>query len=297
MKNHLRRLLRTKDNPLPPIESVNPFTDVGHEAHIGDPILKIDLPIQQTGSEYISGTNYLKALQAGAHQFPWFFDFPIANAEDIKFALKQDEIPAIRRVLVSVLGGRPIHAVAKRVPVSRSAIYNTLNRLYFLTDLDTWTLWGLVRVWDIPITPTEFGTLPDGYRIEEYTAPVICLLCHRVLEHVPLIDQREDFSIIETPRVDMSVGNDHVDRVRGHLIAHFPMFGRPPANERRTPLWWVEGDRRPRRIARRWIDSLEVSAVAHANGHRNQVLPLLPERQLSEVEVRKFYRNLLEKNP
>jgi hypothetical protein len=105
MKNHLRRLLRTKDKPLPPIESVNPFTDVGREAHIGDPILKIDLPIQQTGSEYISGTNYLKALQAGAHQFPWFFNFPIANSEDIIFALKQDEIAAIRRVLVSVLGG------------------------------------------------------------------------------------------------------------------------------------------------------------------------------------------------
>ena len=124
-----------------------------------------------------------------------------------------------------------------------------------------------------------------------------CLLCHRVLEHVPLVDQREDFSIIETPRVDMSDRNDHVDRVRGHLIAHFPMFGRPPANERRTLPWRVEGDRRPRQIARRWIDSLEVSAVAHANLHRNQVLPLLPERQLSGVEVRKFYRNLLEQNP
>jgi hypothetical protein len=290
----MRQLRRTNEAAPPPSKAVNPFLQVDANPHIEDPILKIDIPTKGSGSEDISGAKYLKTLQTGAHRFPWFFEFPIATSEDIKFALKQREVSAIRRVLASVLGGRPMHAIAKRVPVSRSTVYNTLNELYFSSDLDTWTQWGLVRVWDIPAAPIIFGTLPDGYWIEKYTAPVICLLCHRVLEHVPLVDQREDFSIIEIPRENMAENNNHTEMVRGHLVAHFPMFGRPPANERRTLPWRVTGNKVPRRIAKRWIDSLEQTTVAHANQHRNQVLPLLPERQLSEVEVRKFYRGLLE---
>ena len=294
MKKHLRPFRSNAEQPPPSTGPDNPFLNTGSGQAIEDPIMEILLPAPTGNDKYISGAGYMEALQLGAHKFPWFFEFQIATSEDITFSLKQGEISAIRRVLVAVLGGRPMHAISQRVPVSRSAVYKTLHRLYFFTELDDWTLWGLVRVWDVPSARIEPGTLPESYWIGKNTAPVICLLCHRVLEHVPLMDNREDCSIIETPREDMAETNDYTERIRGHLIAHFGMFGRPSANERRTNPWRVpDGGKRPRKIASRWIDLLEPTTVARANSHRNQVLPLLPERQLSESVVRKFYRDLL----
>ena len=295
MRKHLRPPKGTAEQQPVTVGPTNPFLDAASPLDIEDPIVVTQLPTPTANGGYVSGRKYLEALQAGAHKLPWFFEFQIATSEDITFALKQGEIPAIRRVLVSVLGGRPMHAVANRVPISRSAVYTTLNRLYFSTDLTDWTDWGLVRIWDVPVPLIDIGTLPESYWIEKYTAPVVCLLCHRVLEHVPLSDIRGDFSIIETPRDEMEENNNYTERIRGHLIAHFGLFGRPPANERRSiPLRApAKGEKHLRKIASRWIDLLEPTTVARANAHRNLVQPLRPDRQLSESEVRKFYRDLL----
>ena len=275
--------------------SVNPFFEKTQDQVPDDPIIEVDLRYKAlTRNTYLSGQIYMKRLQAGAHNFPWFFEYPFAPPEDIVFALSERNIPAIRRVLVAFLGGRPIKSVAERIPVSRTAVYKTLTWLYYNSDLRDWTLLGLVRVWDIPMTKIEFGTLPMSYTIEQYSAPTVCLLCHRVLQHVPIMDQREDYSVVETPREGFEDLNDQTNRIRGHLIAHFPMFGRPPANERRGLLLRAPTNgRAPRRIAGRWIDQLEKITVATANMQRNRVRPLLQNRELSEVEVRKFYRELI----
>jgi hypothetical protein len=275
--------------------SVNPFLEETQEKVPDDPIIEVDLRYKaRTKATYLSGQIYLKRLQAEAHNFPWFFGYPVAPSEDIVFALSEKTVPAIRRVLIAFLGGRPIKSIAKRVPVSRSAVYKTLTWLYLVSDLRDWTLLGLVRVWDIPATKIEFGTLPPSYTIVPYSAPIVCLLCHRILQHVPLVDQREDYSVIETPRVDFEQDNVQTEHVRGHLIAHFPMFGRPRPNERRSiSLYRPKDGSTARRSAHRWIDLLEEITVAAANGQRNQVRPLLPGRELTEIEVRKFYRDLM----
>lgn len=276
------------------VTDLNPFFKEPEEVP-PDPIIEVDLRYKsRVKNRQLPWRIYQERLQSGAHSFPWFFEYPFATAEDIVFALGQRNIQAIRRVLVSLLGGRPMKAVAQRVPVSRSAVYKTLNWLYFSSDLRDWTSLGLVRVWDVPVPSIDINTIPDGYYVGKETSPTVCLICHSVLHHVPLNDQRRDCSLVETPREGLEENNNLTDRIRGHLIAHFPMFGRPKVNDRvQYPMFFDDPRGTPRPIANRWIDLLPEITVAIANMQRSQTIPLLPNGKLSEIEVRKFYRDLL----
>ncbi|MBT3995114.1 MAG: hypothetical protein HOF01_04880, partial [Chloroflexi bacterium] len=203
--------------------------------------------------------SYSRAIATAVHQFPWFSQFHIAPAERIDYELRRKTIPSIRRVLISYLAGRPMTTVAKRVPTSRRTIYKSIEREIYSAygDLDSWTELGLIRVWDLPQVSFGETDFERSTSFEEECAAVACLLCHRLIGYVVLIDRLYDSAVIAQPNGRFRSYSSRNEKIRGHLIAHF-FFGSRPVPNQRTMFDYGSGGPPRLYIARGgWMDQAE----------------------------------------
>jgi len=169
----------------------------------------------------------------------------------------------------------------------RDAIYE------WHSDVDTWTELGLIRIWDLPVVEFEPTQFPNNIWFRDYQAAVICLMCHRLIGHIVLADRMYDSSLIldTTGRIQYRTeGNQYL---RGHMIAHFHLDGRPWPNEHTDSVfgWWSVipgGD-----VSKRWQDEIDHIAVVSVSNNLGLILPVIKGGSPTEDEVREYYRNLL----
>lgn len=269
----------------------NPFSSL---AEPGRKTIEFDLGAEPDA--LIDPDSYFRAVSMGVQRFPWFGEFHIAPARGIEYELRRRTLPGIRRVLVSFLAGRPMSSVARRVRTSRRTVYSIIRLEIYdgYNDIDRWADLGLIKMWDVPEILFDTTRLPNGIWFVEGFAPVICLMCHRLIGHVPASDRRYDSSFIEGTENRLQTDSDQYERIRGHLIAHFDLYGRPTPNESfETPFGLLS--RNPGKyVATRWLDRVDHVAIGAIWENVNSTLPMIGEASPTEDEVREYYRNLLE---
>lgn len=239
--------------------------------------------------------SYSRAVASAVHPFPWFSQFHIAPAKGIDYELRRKTAPAIRRILFSFLAGRPMNAVAKRVPTSRRTVYKVIEREIYSPygDLDSWSELGLIRIWDLPEVSFGGTSLEGGISFDEYCAATICLLCHRLIGHVVLHDRLYDSSVVADLGGRITAFSRNAERVRGHLIAHF-FFGNRPVPNQRMMINHDSGDRLRVYTARGgWMDHVEPMVAGIAGSDQERILPVTEEGSPTEGELREHYRGLL----
>lgn len=237
--------------------------------------------------------DYISAIEAGARQFPWFSEYRVAPADGIAHELRRRTVPGLRRVLFSYLGGRPMKQVANRIPTSRRSVYQHIKGAVYFGDIHGWNELGLIRLWATPKFKVDPNVLlPDGWLDEDHT-PVICLMCHRSVGHIKLWERPHDSSLLEAADIQYEYGSRAEEEIRGHLISHFFLGGRPKPNESwETVLGWISYNP-GKYLARRWLDQVDPVAITTAHDHRRLTLPVVDGRPPTEDQVRAHYRALL----
>ena len=258
-------------------------------------ILNIHLDLEAEPNALEDPDSYSRAVTAAIHQFPWFSQFQIARAQGIDYELRRKTVLAIRRIMFSYLAGRPMTAVASRVPTSRRTIYKVIEREIYSPygDLDSWSDLGLIRTWDVPQLPFGEIVLEEGFYFEEECAVVVCLLCHRLVGNIVLRDSLNDWSIVAQMHGRFEAFSYKAERIRGHLIAHF-YFGARPRPNQRTMIEYDSGGRLRLYTARGgWMDEVEPMVAGLAGSHQELILPVTEDGSPTESEVREHYRGLL----
>jgi hypothetical protein len=286
MKLKRRKQDQNSDSQVP----VDPFST--QDEH-GIRIIELDF---ESEPEALSDRDtYFRAVSTAALLFPWFGDFHIAPKEGIAYELRQRTIPALRRVLVAYLGGRPMTDAAERVPTSRRTMYKILRGVIYggRADIDTWTEFGLIRVWDLPEVELYWADFGNGIRFEKDQAAIICLLCHRLIGHTFLHKRLYDSALIEEVDGRIKYGSEEHERIRGHMIAHFHLGGRPWPNEHFDSAfgWWsaIPGAT----LASRWLDEVDPIVNGIVPTHIGLTAPVMAGRSPTEGRVREYYRELL----
>jgi hypothetical protein len=285
-------LFQRKQDQIEPYQPViNPFSKRNEPRS-----LRIELDLIALPRALEDPGEYSKALTLGAEKFPWFGDFHIAPSRGISYELRKRTIPGIRRVLFSFLGGRPMTAVAERVPTSRRTTYEVVRRAiyYYSCDIELWTDLGLIRVWDIPQTDMWLAELPNNIVYQEDSPPVICLMCHRLIGHIAIYERSYDSSLVENFSRPVEHETPQVESIRGHLIAHFLLDGNPWPNGSWNTKFGRFSNVPGGNLANRWIDQVDPRAVGTANNHRYLTLPVTGDHLPTEDEVSEYYRDLLE---
>ena len=259
----------------------------------GNPAIYLDLDTEPDA--LVDPDAYSRAVAAAVHQFPWFSQFHIYSSDGIDYELRRKTPPAIRRVLFSFQAGRPMTAVAKRVPTSRRTVYKVIEREIYSDygELDTWSELGLIRIWDLPEVTFGATVLEGEIEFFEDCAAVICLLCHRLIGHVTLYERVYDSSVVAATDGRFEAWVHKNSRIRGHLAAHFYLGERPVPN-RRMMVDYSSGGR-PRFYTARggWMDRVEYGVAGIANVHQDLILPVTEHGSPTEDEVREHYRDLL----
>jgi hypothetical protein len=274
------------DEPL----SNNPFL-----RHKDPDIRQVHLVLEAESIALEDPDSYSQAITTALHQFPWFSQFHLAPVHGIDYELRRKTVPALRRILVSYLAGRPMEAVAKRVPTSRRTVYKTIEREIYSPygDLDSWSELGLIRTWDLPQIPFYVTVLQEGFNYEEECAVVVCLLCHRLVGNVVLHDRLYDSSIVAQINGRFEAFSYRSERIRGHLIAHF-YFGERPTPNQQTMIGYDSRDRLQLYTAKGgWMDHVALEVAGIAGSHQERILPVTESGTPTESEVRDHYRGLL----
>ena len=270
--------------------SNNPFL-----RHKDPEIRHIYLDLDAEPNALVDPDCYTNAIADAVHQFPWFSQFHISSAKRIDNELRRKTAPALRRVLFAFQAGRPMKAVAERVPTSRRTVYKTIEREIYSPygDLDSWSELGLIRIWDLPNVSFGGTALDGGISFEEYSAAVICLLCHRLIGQVSLHDRLYDSSVIADLKGRFSAHSSNAEKVRGHLIAHF-YFGTRPAPNQQTTLGYNSREQLQLYTARGgWMDQVEPMVAGIAGSDQERILPVTEDGSPTEGEVREHYGDLL----
>jgi hypothetical protein len=298
MKTGKKRGFLNKINPIassnrPEFRGENPFTGGESTEYPGPGRVELEFPGSR--GEPLETERYLEILQEGAKRFPWFHELEFEPSDDIRFALSEKTIPAIRRVLIAFMGGGTRREAAARVPMSRSAFYKTIRReIYFGGDTRDWIDLGLLRGFDLPVIEVDMDIESMFPYWCPEDVPQICTLCHRVAGFIPMEFRNYDFTIINDFGENPNRLWYQEEVIRGHLIAHFGLWARPRANDSfEGLLGYRESVSENRRAARRWDLVLDPVAITAAYKNQNKVLPVVDGRQPTEMQLRRFYRNLI----
>ena len=88
-------------------------------------------------------------------------------------------------------------------------------------------------------------------------------------------------------------GSSAEERIRGHLIAHFLLPGRPEPNKGIcTSFGWLSTNPE-KHVATLWSDQVDPVANAAVHTHRWLTQPVVLGRPPTEDQVRAYYRALL----
>ena len=213
-------------------------------------------------SEYVQ---YFAGLEELSHSLPWFGMGEFAPVKEVtSYDIRKRTIPALRRVLISMLAGRPMSQVAARVPTTRRTVYKILSELIYRweNDLANWIEIGLIAIWDGPEVRFSPLELPDKLWFSRGAAPVLCLICHHLIDHVTLKRRHHDSSLIRPGDGRYySDWGDH-DPAQAHLIVHFYLGGAPKPNDNFFNRFNPRARRRGIRvIPERWIDFVPMAEV------------------------------------
>ena len=288
----MRGPFRRKTTPEGDVERVlNPFIESQNDPEfLAERIVEIDFEVKP--GRCGSASAYMRAVEAGALKFPWFHEMPFGAAEDISYALKHGTMPGIRRVLLAFLGGRPMSSVAKRVQTSRSRVYRVIKNLYIGTDIEEVVMLGLAIPWDIPKYELDDYSLPGDIWIGIEGVPVICSLCHRVTGHIELLERFYNSTLVFDPRDRMVEQDREGIKIVGHALSHFPLHRDPFPNRRGVEIEMKSG--RDRNQARRWSDLIDPAITGYIFGDSWQLRPVVEGRSPTDIELRRFYRGLLD---
>ncbi|MDG0866405.1 hypothetical protein [Candidatus Lucifugimonas marina] len=286
MKLFRRNHEQINDEPQPN----NPFL-----RHKDPETLHIHLDLEAEPNALEDPDSYSRAITTALHQFPWFSQFHIASVQGIDYELRRKTVPAIRRILFSYLAGRPMEAVAKRVPTSRRTVYKTIEREIYSPygDLDSWSELGLIRTWDLPQVWFIGIDLEEYFIFEEECAVVVCLLCHRLVGNVALYDRLWDSSVVADISGRFEAFSYRTERIRGHLIAHFYFGERPTPNQQTMIGYGPSNHLRLYTERGGWMDHVAPEVAGIAGSHQDLILPLTESGTPTESEVREHYRGLL----
>ena len=184
--------------------------------------------------------------------------------------------------------------VANRVPTSKRNAYKVIKMAIYdwWGWLDSWTRLGLIRVWDLPeIKLTGSASHPLDYR--PYSAPVICLLCHRLIGHIDIGERNFDSTLLEADDERLRSGDVNLDRIRGHLIAHFLLSGNPKPNRRYPTKFGYFTAYPDREMAERWVDYVGATVIGLIPRNRSSIIPVVTGDVPTHDEVAVYYFNLL----
>jgi len=243
---------------------------------------------------------YREVLRIVADQLPWFGKQPYSPAKEVsREELKSRTLPSIRRILVSFQVGRPMSQIAARVPCSRRTVYEILDELFYRwnSDLRTWVDLGLIAVWDGPKVYFDHMTAPSSEGFWEDSAPIFCLMCHRVVDHVKLVDRLYDSTLVQRNDGRYQVGQRGHPKTQGHMIAHYFLGGRPEPNEPSSSqenLYRMFSGFAGKLNASRWRDRVPVGVVFETQRWAKQPpMPVSKGRMPTRESVIQYYRDLL----
>ena len=217
MIHRIRRLIRSR------LSSLSPRSQVADKERSSHP--------QQSFQGYVYEM---------ADSLPWFGESPFDVAPEARPpqpVLRSR--PYVRRVLLSMLAGRPMSTAADRAGCSVRALYNVLERVIYESRLsliyEHWFELGLLATIEAnPDRPRahgrRYGTLKR--EIEEWHALLFCLVCHRLLFGV-----EDQPSTLPEPDTDPGsawanppiIYPDDLGHVQGHLAVHFRLQDEPVA--------------------------------------------------------------------
>lgn len=243
---------------------------------------------------------YWKALPTVADQLPWFGEEPYSPAKTVsREELKSRTLPSIRRVLVSFQVGRPIVDIAGRVPCSRRSVYEILDELFYRwnRNLATWIELGLIAIWDGPEISFDPMLEPESEQFWEDAAPVFCMLCHRLIDHVRLDSRDYDSTLVQPGDGRYMAGGEDQAKALGHLISHFYLGGRPEPNEPNALLdraYIVFSGFYGKPNANRWRDRVPGGAIYESQKWKRQPPPpVFQGKSPTRESVIQYYRGLL----
>ena len=240
---------------------------------------------------------YSEGIKDLGHSLPWFGHDQLAPPKTISAAdIKNRTVPAIRRVLISVLAGRPFSHAAKRVPTSRRTLYKILSEVIYSwdPDLNPWIELGLVAVWDAPKNKLNLDKMPSRFWDMAEGSPIYCLLCHRVIDYAFLKDRSHDSSLVHP--ADGRLHKDPKTYPIGaiaHMVCHFYLGSTPAPNLRHIGSYGPE-KRHYRRPAKSWLHSKPdgITRLLIFLDFKPP-LPLTNGREPSHDAVEKHYLSLL----
>lgn len=187
---------------------------------------------------------FFEKVAVAIDEMPWFGEPPYQPTLKKKPPRgATEDLPYVRRVLISWLIGRPVSEIATRAGSRSRLVHKIVNRAIYDPDepiLGFWRDLGLVGVIDVP--RARFSQRAwDGCSsygspvLEPWHPMVVCQVCHRPAGHVEYDGEFRAFDnrLIE-PEDRMWEGFvwAEVPETKGHLICHFfleddPIFARP----------------------------------------------------------------------
>ena len=240
---------------------------------------------------------YSEAIKDLGHSLPWFGDKQIAVPKKISSTdIKNRTVPAIRRILLSLLAGRPYTQAAARVPTSRRTLYKILTEVIYRWkgDLNQWIELGLIAIWDAPVNKLDLEKIPSWHWDMCEGSPIYCLLCHRVIDYTFFKNRAYDSSLVhpEDGRFHENPIYEY-DAAKSHMICHFLLNDTPKPNRMQIKLKSPK-KKYYRAAPRSWLfEKPEGFSKIWNKFDLKAPLPLTRGRKPSHDSVEKHYLSLL----
>ena len=180
-----------------------------------------------------SPQEFVEKVAVAIDQMPWFGEppyQPTLRKRPPRGAA--EDLPYVRRTLISWLIGRPVSEIAARAGCRSRLVHKIVNRTIYDPDepvLGFWRELGLVGVIDVPRArfsqqAWDGGSSYDSPALEPRHPMVVCQVCHRPAGYVEYDSKLRAFDnhMIEAEdRMWEDLMWAEAPEAQGHLICHF----------------------------------------------------------------------------
>ena len=185
-----------------------------------------------------SGEDYRQHLQTMIACLPWFGDEPFPASPEPPARDVLARRPAVRRILLAVLAGRPLSRAAQRAGCSVRLVYKVLAHVLYVASpeamVEEWARLGLIGILDVPGGQSGQALRGlHGAAIGGGEGVAVCLLCHRAIGDARIDDPAHDGRLVEvddTGWAAFALPWESVEAAHTHLILHFPLGPDPIAS-------------------------------------------------------------------
>lgn len=259
-----------------------------------------------------------------ADQLPWFGEAPFEPARETRVPRGAvNDLPYVRRILLSWLLGRPVSEVARRAGCSPRLVHKVFRQIFAVPEprlgLEKWLELGLVIVPGVksPSPPGPTRERPSSTN-RETLVPVYCGVCHRLLGGYEVFEDCPDGALLSAEDLDWNQdrsgwGSDGLEiavLIQGHLINHFRLRFDPIRMPDADPLDEIKELISPPEIAeparrriegrevilrrRSWMNLISGEALREADQKRSRsMLPVREGREVTAGAARAMWRQAL----